>query len=93
MRDFKTDYSGLSAKKGEYEGICARSACDNKNAKFFNRSTLKYYCSYDAAVINKDNKLDSMRLFGDPKLCVYINEEDAEKRADLEYHLSYKCKP
>lgn len=39
--------------KGYYKIECNRTVCKNKNAVFFNHSTLKYYCPNCAYEINK----------------------------------------
>lgn len=40
------------AIKGLANGECNRTACTNKNAKWFNSSTEKYYCGTCAYLIN-----------------------------------------
>lgn len=40
-------------KKGDYDQECNRTACNNQHARFYNHSTLKYYCSSCALEINK----------------------------------------
>ena len=56
-------------KKGEYLGECNRTCCDNKQAKYFNKSTEMYYCIECAELINSVNYSDSIRLYG-TALCV-----------------------
>lgn len=56
--------------KGEYNQECNRTACSNKNATFYNFSTLKYYCASCAKLINQHNHGDSLRLFGH-ELCIH----------------------
>ncbi len=58
--------------KGDYGDECNRMRCENNDAVFFNRSTLKYYCITCAIVLNKSNP-DAEELFGGP-LCVHHTE-------------------
>lgn len=64
----------MCAKKGELHGECNRTACSNTNARFYNHSTLKYYCTPCAQLINQHNHNDSMRLYGHA-LCTLVNVE------------------
>ena len=51
--------------KGEYNGLCNRTACQSPNeVVYFNHSTEKYYCPSCAKKINEYNRADAMRLFG-----------------------------
>ena len=51
--------------KGEYQGICNRSACDTKQpAIYYNHSTELYYCKACAMLLNYHNQADAIRLFG-----------------------------
>ena len=40
-------------EKGDKGGECNRTVCENKNAQFYNKSTLKYYCPICARKINE----------------------------------------
>jgi hypothetical protein len=53
--------------KGDYGGNCNRSACERRDATYFNASTRKFYCSRCAAAINDANK-DYLAAHGVP-LC------------------------
>ncbi len=50
--------------KGDLNGECERKACTNKNARFFNHSTRKYYCRSCSDKLNTENAIESMRIFG-----------------------------
>ena len=50
--------------KGEKNGECNRTVCTGKNANYFNHSTLKYYCSSCAELINDANREYSTGRFG-----------------------------
>ena len=54
--------------KGVKGGECARTACSNKPATYFNKSTKRYYCPSCAALLNRANYYDAVRLYGAP-LC------------------------
>ncbi len=54
----------VKTNKGGKNGTCKRAVCNNKPANYFNHSTLKYYCSQCADLINTENAVDSMRMFG-----------------------------
>lgn len=41
--------------KGEFGKECNRTVCENKNAKWYNCSTQKYYCAECANLINRVN--------------------------------------
>lgn len=66
---------GKVDNKGEYNGICNRTSCNNTPATWYNHSTLKHYCRGCASVINECNHSDAMRLYGH-ELC--INKEENE---------------
>lgn len=52
-------------EKGEYNGLCNRSAClSPHNVIYYNHSTRAYYCPSCAGRINEENRADAMRLFG-----------------------------
>lgn len=42
----------VKTSKGEYDGDCNRTACDKKQAKWYNHSTRAYYCGKCAMQIN-----------------------------------------
>ncbi len=67
----KQNYNFMCVKKGEFSGECNRTACNNKNARFFNHSTTKYYCTPCAQQINTVNMSDAQRLFGH-NLCTLV---------------------
>ena len=41
--------------KGKFEGDCNVSACSNKDATWYNKSTRAYYCASCARRINSEN--------------------------------------
>lgn len=45
----------IKTAKGEYDGDCNRTACDKKQAKWYNHSTRAYYCGKCAMQINTLN--------------------------------------
>jgi hypothetical protein len=55
--------------KGERGGECARTACANQNATWYNQSTRRNYCTSCADILNRANRVDAERLFG-TSLCV-----------------------
>lgn len=63
------------ADKGEKGGSCNRHACQKPGAWWFNRSTERFYCEDCARLINDypPTQRDSMRLYGDPRLCVPVD--------------------
>lgn len=61
-------------EKGEYNSNCARTACTNGVATYFNHSTLKYYCKSCAMKLNFVNKNDAIEMFGHD-LCTLHKEE------------------
>jgi late competence protein required for DNA uptake (superfamily II DNA/RNA helicase) len=65
----------LENNKGEYQGGCNRSACDNHNAEYYNHSTRMYYCRSCVKLINGVNRNDAMRLFGHD-LCTIGENKD-----------------
>lgn len=63
--------------KGEHNGICNITRCDNnKDITWFNHSTRKYYCPSCADMLNNDpyNQRDAQRLFGH-SLCTHDPEK------------------
>ena len=60
--------------KGQFNGVCNRTACSNTGAVYYNLSTKKYYCPTCAELINKANKADTMRLFGVFDLCQKVTK-------------------
>ena len=64
-KDGQVPKRGLSkGLKGEYNGICNRTACQQPGATFFNHSTLKFYCPSCAHTINEYNRAEAMTYFG-----------------------------
>lgn len=61
-----------SPNKGEFGDECNRTACNCKNAKYYNHSTEKYYCSGCAYLINRDNLEFTLRL--GHELCQYTEK-------------------
>ena len=56
--------------KGEKGGSCNRTACQQPDAKYFNKATEAYYCETCAELINwEGGRAETMRLFGTPLLC------------------------
>ena len=51
-------------KKGEYMGECNRTACNTKDAQYYNHSTRSFYCPECANLINNANAADAHRMFG-----------------------------
>ena len=49
---------------GSYLGLCNRTACRAPKANWYNHSTRKYYCFDCAIMLNRENFIDAMRLFG-----------------------------
>lgn len=62
--------------KGLRGGSCNRRACQQPGANWFNRSTERYYCKPCALDINNfgPTQRDSLRLYGDVRLCVPVEE-------------------
>ena len=65
--------------KGEFEGLCNRTACQKPGAIYYNHSTKKYYCPTCADMLNKYNKADAMRLYGHD-LCTKVKKEVTNDR-------------
>lgn len=42
----------IKVSKGEFNGKCERTECNRKKARWFNSSTLRYYCKKCAFKIN-----------------------------------------
>ncbi len=61
----------LIPAKGDYKVECYRTACDNKEAIYYNHSTHKHYCETCADMINKANLHDAMEMFGH-ELCTIV---------------------
>lgn len=61
-------------EKGEFNGECNRTACNNNPANFFNHSTKKYYCGSCALKINEYHA-DAMRLYGHDLCTISTGEE------------------
>lgn len=55
--------------KGLRGGSCNRRACQAPGATWYNRSTRAHYCGECAALLNRVNRRDSVRIYGGP-LCV-----------------------
>jgi len=43
---------------------CARTACNNPNAQWYNHSTRMFYCETCAAKLNKIHREEAMKLYG-----------------------------
>lgn len=56
--------------KGEFQGRCYRSECDNSFATWRSRHTGKHYCSLCAEILNetKVNREDALRLYNTPNM-------------------------
>jgi hypothetical protein len=55
------------ARKGSiFQGICNRTACDNVDARFYNKGTFGYYCTSCGWAING-------RKTGDERLCIEVD--------------------
>jgi len=57
--------------KGGPGNECARTACTNKPAIGFNRSTNLWYCESCSERLNKENKTDAMKIFGGDLVLIY----------------------
>ena len=66
--------------KGEFTGACNRTACNNTNAMWYNKSTRKYYCTPCAQAINGANP-EAHKMYG-TSLCVRIQTE--QERPELQ---------
>lgn len=64
--------------KGDYNQECNRKACSNKNAVFYNHSTLKYYCGSCSVSINEYAR--EFELTNGHKLCIKLEENEVQKR-------------
>lgn len=61
-----------SKGKGDYEGICNRTACKTMlPALYYNHSTQLHYCRTCAELINSENQADAIRLYGHA-LCTLV---------------------
>ena len=58
--------------KGEFNGLCNRTACQEPPAIFYNFSTQLYYCGNCAKMINKVNP-ESYSIFGH-ELCIRMDK-------------------
>lgn len=65
-----------SLNKGDYDAECNRTSCDNQNAKYYNFSTKRYYCTHCASIINLHNYKDSIELYGHA-LCIYGEHKES----------------
>lgn len=60
----------LKPDKGLKNGSCNLTACQKPGARYYNKSTRKYYCADCAREINwPGGRADCMRLYGVPLLC------------------------
>lgn len=65
--------------KGRLGGKCNRTACGtNIPAEYFNKSTLMYYCSVCASILNHKNRADSRILYGGLDLCEKTNVDQSK---------------
>jgi hypothetical protein len=62
-------------EKGEYNGKCNITRCNNERAVYYNHSTRKHYCPECANRLNNDpyNKRDALRLYGHDLCTIEIN--------------------
>lgn len=61
--------------KGEYKGLCNRTACQSPvDVEYYNYSTKQYYCPVCAFLINDANRKDALKMFGH-ELCLPIRRE------------------
>jgi hypothetical protein len=58
--------------KGDYLGLCNRSACLRPKADWYNVGSLAYYCEECARMIN----MDGCRRYGHPDLCFKGRKEE-----------------
>lgn len=56
------------AKGQVYGGVCNRTACDHRGARWWNLGTFGLYCEDDAYEINKANR-------GKPPLCILVERK------------------
>ncbi|MCK5611324.1 hypothetical protein KAR91_56160 [Candidatus Pacearchaeota archaeon] len=70
MQSPNTGNLGEIEAKGGPGNECARSACGNKPAIGYNRSTGMWYCKSCTALLNKENKKEALRLFGGPLVII-----------------------
>jgi len=63
--------------KGDYNGLCNRTACQAPGAQYYNHSTEKYYCANCAETINRYNRAGALRLFGHD-LCILGEHKEGE---------------
>lgn len=59
----------LGSKGGPGEE-CARTACSNKPAIGYNRSTGMWYCRECSILLNRENKEEAMKIFGGPLVII-----------------------
>jgi hypothetical protein len=60
-----------AALKGALGGLCNRAACQAPGARYYNHSTRAHYCDQCAAILNRENRDDAMRLYGH-ELCTEV---------------------
>jgi hypothetical protein len=60
--------------KGDIKDECNRTSCSNKDARWYNHSTRKYYCSECAFLINKHNP-EALSIYGH-ELCTIVLPAD-----------------
>lgn len=65
--------------KGEYNGLCNRSACLKPGAIYYNHSTREHYCAECAKLINDMNP-ESYRVFGHELCTLVIKQENHESK-------------
>jgi hypothetical protein len=56
--------------KGGPGGECARTVCRNRPAIGYNRSTGLWYCIACSDILNRENALDAMKLYGGPLVII-----------------------
>lgn len=61
---FRQALDGQRPAKGEFGGECQRVACDSGDARWFNQTSGRYYCTYCARIFNEVS-----RRHGQAPLC------------------------
>ena len=50
--------------KGEFNGSCNRRVCQKPGATWLNHSTMRYYCTECAHMLNTDNRVYALEIWG-----------------------------
>lgn len=69
MEEHESTWKESPPGKGEKDGRCNRTVCQQLGAFYLNKSTKKYYCMECARRINDVNVASSKALYGCTKLC------------------------